>query len=141
MAWELGAGLGHTTTLATIGSRFTQNGHNVSYALRNPKTAEVASINPGALCRAPVMQVQNSNLPAAYDCAHMLLIRGYEQQELLEAKLKKWFGIFERFQPDIIVTDHAPTARFRRAFRSSDPPLEPKDEAIHPRRAQWHLHH
>ena len=111
MAWELGAGLGHTTTLATIGSRFTQNGHNVSYALRNPKTAEVASINPGALCRAPVMQVQNSNLPAAYDCAHMLLIRGYEQPELLEAKLKKWFGIFERFQPDIIVTDHAPTAR------------------------------
>src|SRR5690348_7897964 len=36
---------------------------------------------------------------------------------------------------------HERDAGIRRPFRASDPSLEPEDEALHPDRAQWALHH
>jgi len=112
MVWELGAGLGHTIPLAAIGTCLMGNGHHVSYALRNPKTAGVAGIEPGIdVCAAPIMGAFRPNQNAAYDCADMLLLRGYEMPDHLDGRLDSWLRIFERFAPDTIVTDHAPSAR------------------------------
>jgi len=111
MVWELGAGLGHTIPLAAIGKHFVEKGHNVSYALRNPKTAEIAGISPDIVYSAPVMSLMEPNGPAAYDCADMLLIRGYGLPKRINNKLKEWANIFDKVSPDVIITDHAPTAR------------------------------
>ena len=111
MVWELGAGLGHTIPLAAIGKHFVEKGHNVSYALRNPKTAEIAGISPDIVYSAPVMSLIEPNGPAAYDCADMLLIRGYGLPKRINNKLKEWANIFDKVSPDVIITDHAPTAR------------------------------
>ena len=112
MVWELGTGLGHTIPLAAIGTCLIGNGHHVSYALRNPKTADAADIEPNVdVCAAPFMGVFRQNWKAAYDCADMLLLRGYEMPDRLDERLDSWLRIFERFSPDTIVTDHAPSAR------------------------------
>ncbi len=112
MVWELGAGLGHTIPLAAIGACLTGNGHHVSYALRKPKTAAAAGIEPGVdVCAAPTMGPLRPNQNAAYDCADMLLLRGYEMPDRLDGRLDSWLRIFEQFSPGTIVTDHAPGAR------------------------------
>lgn len=111
MVWELGAGLGHTIPLAAIGAHFIEKGHNVSYALRSLKTAEIAGISSDVVYAAPVMSVMIPKGPAAYDCVDMLLIRGYGRPNRLNKRLKAWFDIFDKVSPDVIITDHAPTAR------------------------------
>ncbi|MBT4889691.1 MAG: hypothetical protein HON65_09080 [Rhodospirillales bacterium] len=112
MAWELGGGLGHTLPLGCIGTQLEAKGHTISYALRNPKTAEILKFNPDTqIFPAPVMGVQKPNLPAAYDYADLLLIRDYENAVRLDSKIDAWFRIFEEVQPDQLVADYAPCAR------------------------------
>lgn len=112
MAWELGAGLGHTIPLAAIGDQLLLNGHRVDYALRNPKTARSAKIGPDAdIYPAPFLGPLPGLNRAAIDCAEMLLIRGFDITNRLDRCLSNWFRIFESCHPDAIVTDHAPSAR------------------------------
>jgi UDP:flavonoid glycosyltransferase YjiC (YdhE family) len=101
----------HAIPLAAIGTHLTANGHEVGYALRNPESSKLAGISPdAAVYTAPVMGAQPGSA-AAFDCAHMLLVRGYGDPGRLDQVLRDWFAIFDRFSPDVLFTDHAPSAR------------------------------
>jgi UDP-N-acetylglucosamine:LPS N-acetylglucosamine transferase len=112
LAWELGAGLGHMTSLASFTAYFTSQQCEVAYALRDVDTAKsFHKENEHKIYQAPVLGIRRANRGAAYDCADMLLIRDYEDLSYLKNAIDKWLDIFAEFQPDAIVTDHAPSAR------------------------------
>ncbi len=112
MAWELGGGTGHTVKLTRIGASLANKGHHISYALRNPLTAETLNIDPDTpIFRAPIMGVLKSKQQAAYDYADLLLRRGYEDEARLDSRIDAWLRLFDRTQPDQLVADHAPCAR------------------------------
>jgi UDP:flavonoid glycosyltransferase YjiC (YdhE family) len=112
LAWELGGGLGHMTTLASLTRYLSDNGHQVAYALRDIDTAKhFHQANQYLVYQAPVLGIRGPNTGAAYDCADMLLIRGYEDTPYLKSGVEKWQEIFTDYQPDVVVCDHAPSAR------------------------------
>jgi UDP:flavonoid glycosyltransferase YjiC (YdhE family) len=112
LAWELGAGLGHMATLASLTQYLTDNGHHVAYALRDVSTAKYFhQPNQYFVYQAPVLGIREPNTAAAYDCADMLLIRGYEDTHYLKSGVEKWQAIFTDYQPDAVICDHAPSAR------------------------------
>jgi UDP-N-acetylglucosamine:LPS N-acetylglucosamine transferase len=112
LAWEIGAGLGHMATLASLSRHFINKGHQVAYALRDVRTADhFHQSDQYIVYQAPVLGIRGSNIGAAYDCADMLLIRGYEDTDYLKSGVEKWQAIFADYQPDIVVCDHAPSAR------------------------------
>ena len=112
LAWELGAGLGHMATLASLTQYLSDKGHQVAYALRDISTADhFHQPNQYLVYQAPVLGILGPNTAAAYDCADMLLIRNYEDTAYLQAGVEKWQAIFADYQPDVVVCDHAPSAR------------------------------
>jgi UDP-N-acetylglucosamine:LPS N-acetylglucosamine transferase len=99
-------------TLASLTRHFTDKGHQVAYALRDVRTADhFHQSNQYIVYQAPVLGIRGSNTGAAYDCADMLLIRGYEDTKYLKSGINKWQAIFTDYQPDVVVCDHAPSAR------------------------------
>jgi UDP:flavonoid glycosyltransferase YjiC (YdhE family) len=112
LAWELGGGMGHMSKLAALTNYFTANGHQVAYALRDVNTAKhFHHTGHHPIYQAPVLGIRGPNIGAAYDCADMLLIRAYEDTAYLKSGIDQWQEIFTDYQPDVVVCDHAPSAR------------------------------
>ncbi len=112
MAWELGDGLGHTVKLSLVGEQLANKGHRVGYALRNTKTAQTLDFDPTTdVYAAPAMTILKPRQQAAYDYSDLLLIRGYENIKRLDDRIDTWLRIFDRHQTDLVIADHAPSAR------------------------------
>jgi len=111
-AWELGAGLGHVSRFVPLARALAERGCAVTWALSDLAPA-AALLPPGAatLLQAPRFRGQVTGLPEpqlAY--SEVLLRHGYASAEHLSPLLREWRALIAAARPDLIITDHAPTA-------------------------------
>ena len=111
-AWELGAGLGHVGCFVPLARALAERGCAVTWVLSDV-TPAAARLLPGeaTLLQAPRFRGQVTGLPEpqlAY--SEVLLRHGYASAESLCPLLRDWRALIAAAQPDLIITDHAPTA-------------------------------
>lgn len=110
LTWELGANYGHLARLIPIADAQRALGREVLFAVCNIKAAQALLEPRGyAYVIAPKVSFKGSNeLSLSY--AQMLLAIGYADQLALQQALEDWLHLFNKYQPDLIITDHSPTA-------------------------------
>ena len=111
-AWELGAGAGHMAPCRGMFEKLCAHGHELTLVLRDLSRAKIVfeGLNV-ALLQAPV----KINLPAnpiaqAATYSHILHNVGFEDPFELEAALAAWRNLFKFTRPDLVISDHSPTA-------------------------------
>lgn len=111
LAWEMGAGLGHTRRLLQIGRALKEVGHTVILAQRTIHTlaGEVRSAGI-AMLQAPQ---QRSLAPKgkpfrALTYADIMGVCGYADIAALEPVLDAWDGLLSGLKPDLIIGDYCP---------------------------------
>lgn len=112
LTWELGMNLGHLARLLPIATRLRARGHTVLVAAREVPAA-ASWLGP-----AGISFVQAPHLPQALALperaggyADLLLSQGWSDPNLLWGLAQSWQSVFRLFRPDVVVTDHSPTAR------------------------------
>lgn len=108
--WELGANYGHLARLMLVAEAQRALGREVLFTVCNIEAAQALLTPKGyAYVIAPkVSSVGSNGLALSY--AQMLLSIGYANKIALSQALGDWLDIFNHYQPDLIVTDHSPTA-------------------------------
>lgn len=111
-AWELGGGLGHYGCFLPVARVLEQRGCAVTWSLLDPAAAAALFKDrvSGAV-RSPRMPGEVTGLPEpqlAY--SEMLLRCGYLSADSLTPLLREWRELLTAAAPDLVVTDHAPTA-------------------------------
>ena len=110
-AWELGDHHGHLWRLLPIALALRERGHAVSFALR-PMAAAQRYLAPRGLPFVPCPSAQGTaelgRDPSTY--TDILALNGAADADVLGGMLRGWRQLFKLMQPDLIVTDHAPTA-------------------------------
>lgn len=118
LAWELGGGLGHAVSLGQLARGLLQRGHHVDLVWRDPGLL-AAALGPGAThprlrcTQAPFWtgrpeQAGLNEGPRTH--AELLCLGGLRDAASLTDRLAAWLGLLHTLQPDVLVTDHAPTA-------------------------------
>ena len=115
LAWELGANLGHISTLLDIAEALSKQGWKISMALRNPDAlSKFEREHKFSVFQAPCKQIQDSqektkpHLPNSY--IEDLIPCGYDDPELLQQLIESWIILFEQTNADILIAESAPTA-------------------------------
>lgn len=112
LAWELGAGMGHLTTLRPIGHALALRGHRVVAAVRD--LTRVRGIFAGtdiSYIPAPVYPRKGKGpVEDPLSFAHLLANIGFTHQNALETILSAWGTLIECVRPDMVVAEHSPTA-------------------------------
>lgn len=114
-AWELGGGLGHTVPLSLLARPLLEAGHEVHLALLDLSTARAGL---GELARHPGLHVwQAPSWPApllghadSSSYAELLYRAGYLDAGRLSGLVDGWESLFRTIRPEMLLTDHAPTA-------------------------------
>jgi UDP:flavonoid glycosyltransferase YjiC (YdhE family) len=110
-AWELGGGLGHLAHARMIGEPLARAGHEVIFVLRNPLPAVRMLGDLGRFVAAPLWPSMNRSQPAPiFSYPSLLAGLGYGDEEALQSLGRAWRSTFELLAPDLVFTDHAPTA-------------------------------
>lgn len=115
-AWELGRNHGHVGQFADVALKLHQRGHRLAFALRDPEV--FAPLRP-RFGDCPVLQAPHHPAcapppgqppfgPLFYP--DELLNCGYHDTDTIAALIDRWQSLFEQFQPDLLVTQAAPTA-------------------------------
>lgn len=109
--WELGGGFGHLYPLVPFLSAFDQQGIEVGFATQNLARAEqvIGRFNV-KLMQSPVWQTPSRSFSLSLNYAQNLFRNGYCHLPSLKGNLKAWLSLFEIWQPDLIIADHAPTS-------------------------------
>lgn len=110
-AWELGGGFGHLDRIFALGSQLAPQDIEIIYSLRDLPRAELrASAGQKRFIQSPMHTHRGGELAAASNYADILLRCGYEDPVELTGLLRGWINLYELTKPDLILTDHAPTA-------------------------------
>ncbi|MBX3650374.1 MAG: hypothetical protein KF771_03230 [Burkholderiales bacterium] len=114
LAWELGGGAGHLTSLRSVAEGLLSRGHQVTLAARD--IAGAATIFAGLekqlhIVQSPVCSRNYGGLAdPPLNFAEILMRFGYLDASMLKALLQGWRSLFELTGTDRLVADHAPTA-------------------------------
>lgn len=110
-AWELGGYLGHLTRLLPIALKLRDNGHDVSFLIKNLSRAElILGEHQFKTYQAPVWLLQPKGIPhPPQNYAEILMQFGYLDNQGLLGMVKAWRNTFELIKPDFVMFDHAPT--------------------------------
>ena len=112
LAWELGSGLGHFNRLFQLGDALVGQGQRVAYVLvQQPPLDDGTAAVPREVMQAPFLK-KPERLPPFAICNYgeLLLHCGYRRPVDLQALFHGWCAIFQRYQPRLLIADHAPTA-------------------------------
>ena len=115
LTWEFGGGLGHLTPLARLAQALLQRGHHVDLASKDLSLVHRV-LGPWAdrdafrLWQAPVPPPSAAGLPEPASHAEILLRAGYADAGALATRVRAWRQLFDACQPDLLLTDQAPTA-------------------------------
>jgi len=111
-AWECGGGLGHLTRYSGLIDQLIADGHEVLFATRSLASAvKVFGGRAVTLVQAPVrMEDLKEGVPAPRSYLHVLKNQGFANPEGLSGRFKAWLALYKMWQPDLIVSDHSPTA-------------------------------
>jgi UDP:flavonoid glycosyltransferase YjiC (YdhE family) len=109
-AWELGANLGHVLRDLAVARTLRSRGHEVLFAVRDPRIAE-EYLTPERFRFVPSprpVPARMSQPPASY--AEILLEYGYADPMTLSGLVREWLNLLAFVPVDALVIDHAPTA-------------------------------
>lgn len=110
LCWEIGADLGHISQMAAIARALRQRGHRVSVVLAN--VAHALRYFEGldvAWYQAPQPLASGSpEIPLNH--ADILRESGYADPAFLAGMLQAWRALFDLLEPDLVVSEAAPTA-------------------------------
>lgn len=111
-AWELGQDLGHLLRFLTPALKLRERGHEVLFAVRDLSNAESTLGHRGfPLMQAPIWIANVGGLPkVTVSYAEIALRYGFISYPGLKALVKAWRELFRYVQPDLVLTDHSPTA-------------------------------
>ena len=139
LAWEMGAGLGHTRRLLVLAGALKARGYEPVIAQRNLHTLadEVRGHGYPMIPIPPQVSLAPKDQPfRAMTYADIMAICGYAQPGILEPLLDAWDGLLAMIDPVAIVGDYCPilpmAARGRYPFLAFGdgfvvPPYEPDD--------------
>ena len=133
-AWEHGTAFGHALSCASLARALEMNGHTPAFVFRELQS--LAALNECAhydAFQAPMSLYEGEGAPPPLSFADILLGCGYGDVRTLTGLLEGWIRILERWRPDLVVADSAPTAlvaarilRIRRATYSNGFALPPR---------------
>ena len=110
MTWEMGAGYGHIAPLLALARPLETAGHEITFAVRDPATAESLLRDTGF----PILQA-----PANLNIADGLVLRSFSQillhtsfnhAEEVVTRARAWRTLFATVEPDLLICDHSPGA-------------------------------
>lgn len=111
LAWEMGSNLGHVSRLLPLGRRLRSRGHGVLAVVRDLEAAAkvlapagIPFIQAPRVSSAPPVSAQ----PASY--ADLLRHSGWADAQQLWAMVQAWVNVLRLFAPEVLITDHSPTA-------------------------------
>ncbi|MEM6903037.1 MAG: hypothetical protein AAF556_07345, partial [Pseudomonadota bacterium] len=160
-AWEFGSGLGHLTRLLPIARQLHDAGHEIVLAVPNPDAAKpVLDKNfPGERKQYRLQVVKGAHWKVGRNdpemrkkpthvLADVLHLFAYNNTDELERQTRIWKDLLDRFKPDLIVADFAPTLRLAHWGKTpfvmtgngytvppggrALPPIRPWQTALHP---------
>jgi len=110
MAWELGAGYGHMAPLVALARPLMQAGHHVSFAARDTTVAE-AVLAGSSMPWHPAPANRAVGGPWTLHSYPQILMRtAFNETQALQERLQAWRRLYDETRPDILVSDHSPTA-------------------------------
>lgn len=114
LAWEQGAGFGHTTQLARLGRRLAEAGAEVAAAVRYPELSRPLADAGIRLMQAPPWPAPaprpDDAFPASATLTDTLARAGLRDPQSVGTVLRGWRAILDVEQPDLLVCDYAPLA-------------------------------
>lgn len=114
LAWEQGAGFGHTTQLARLARRLMEAGAEVAAAVRYPELARPLVEAGVRLVQAPPWPAPaprpEDQVPASVTLTDTLARAGLRDPDSVRVVLRSWREILRAERPDLIVCDYAPLA-------------------------------
>lgn len=114
LAWEQGAGFGHTTQLARLAVRLMEGGAEVVAAVRYPELSRPLVEVGVRLVQAPPWPAPpprpEDAIPASVTLTDTLARAGLRDPESVGTVLRAWREILHAERPDLMVCDYAPLA-------------------------------
>lgn len=111
MAWELGMNLGHVYPLRWLAQAFSAKGHEVTLVLRETGVQARAIVGADAnILPAPTDPPAPENSPPTRNYVDILCRQGFSDPDVLRQRVSLWQVIIDAEEPDLVLTDHAPTA-------------------------------
>jgi UDP:flavonoid glycosyltransferase YjiC (YdhE family) len=112
--WECGGGLGHLCFYWELIDRLTGDGHEVIFAVRSLSNAvKVFGERDITLVQAPLRtESQTGGVASPRSYLHVLKNQGFANPRGLLGRFKAWLHLYEMWRPDLIISDHSPTAVF-----------------------------
>jgi UDP:flavonoid glycosyltransferase YjiC (YdhE family) len=111
-AWELGGEYGHVMSCAGLARGLELRGHKIAFMFRELRQlAVVPEARNYAVFQAPRAAVEGANLetrPVSY--AEIMFGCGYHNPRELIGLVGGWRSLMQRWKPDLIVVDFAPTS-------------------------------
>jgi UDP:flavonoid glycosyltransferase YjiC (YdhE family) len=111
MSWEMGAGYGHIGRLLALALPLKEAGHTVAFAARDLKTGETLLQDTGMqVFQAPAnLQVRGGLV--LYSFPQILMHTCFNDVQEVTARARAWRELFLQFKPDLVISDHSPTAQ------------------------------
>ena len=113
LAWELGEGYGHLTTLKPFVDKLIEQNIKTVLVVRDVvKAEEVFSKKNVTILQAPFfpesLSLKTNSIVSNY--SDILALFGFDDVDSLFAMTSAWENIFQIVDPDYIIADHSPTA-------------------------------
>ena len=112
-AWELGGGYGHIDPIYRISEALAARGHEAVFVFRDLVRAAIRAA-PGdpILVQAPYF-TRTVPWPRSLSVSYseILLRCGFEDSRGLAGLVEGWLRVIEAAQPDLMLSDHSPTAQ------------------------------
>ena len=111
-AWKCGGGIGHLTRYSELIDQLVADRHEILFAARSLSSAsKVFDGRAVILMQAPFrMEDLKGGVPAPRSYLHVLKNQGFADLDGLMGRFKAWSSLYEMWQPNLIVSDHSPTA-------------------------------
>lgn len=112
MAWELGNEIGHLSQFAEMAAVFKTQGHRVVIALRDLSRTHFFFKQQGLpIIQAPVWLYPVQMQRPVFCMADILMTKGYLYHTTLRNLVEAWQALLDLVQPDLVVSEYAPTLR------------------------------
>jgi hypothetical protein len=111
LAWEMGAGLGHSTRLIILAKALRDRGFEPVLAQRDVRTfsGTLSSLNIPTIPTPQIPPLTPRGEPfRAYSFADIMAIAGYADTSALQGLLQMWEGLLRYLRPDMVIGDYCP---------------------------------
>lgn len=111
LAWELGANFAHLSRLLPLAQALRGRGHRIEFVVRDLARGQALLAPHGfSLLQAPVWLGKTPPLAVTPSYAGVIRRCGYHALPPLAGLVAGWLRLFELIAPDLVVSEHAPTA-------------------------------